>query len=79
MDYESVIRFPKFKMTDLRWRTNIPEFPFSRENWYIGVFRGADYKFAITFTEVKMANLRCLLRYETFFDASVTKYSVFMA
>ena len=38
-DYESIIRFSKFKMADQIWRTKIRKISELDKNWYTGVFQ----------------------------------------
>jgi len=48
-DYESIIRFQKFKMADPVWRTKIHKVSKLDKNWYIGVFEVTDYESIIRF------------------------------
>jgi len=48
-DYESIIRFQKFKMADPIWRTKIHKVSKLDENRYIGVFEVTDYESIIRF------------------------------
>jgi len=52
-DYESDVRFLKFKMTDIIWRTQILEQTFtSMDIVILWFFRHDDYEFSITFWKV---------------------------
>jgi len=55
-DYESNIRFQKFKMTDPIWRTKIHKVSKLDENRYTGVFEVTDYETIIRFVKFKIAD-----------------------
>ena len=61
-DYESEVRFSKFKMADPIWQTNcflilqIYNFSDLLETRYSGVFGVADYEFEVSSKKFKMAD-----------------------